>query len=190
MFLFSDAARGIPNLVARAYVEGVQLIKPCRTIDLVRLLMTCLVCGQNLEGDDSEPSISREWRDKVLNKLGGPIDEEYLRTPGVDLQDPVIKLSCSLECIDVLPEGGDFLKVKRTREEDPVKCSGCEEVDQSPDPLCCSVCTTVTYCSKECQSEFCIRLEISLFDLSITDMCLKEKDWKIRHQALCYKFIQ
>ncbi|KAJ7773650.1 hypothetical protein DFH07DRAFT_733332 [Mycena maculata] len=144
------AAKGIPTIVARAFVDGTSWKRPSGPGHHCALIIHMLFwCDPSL-GDDGKASVDADVRATLVPALESVLES----TRGSDIEQLQIvemeRLKGILGAIDAMP-GAHYLDSTRGYLEGQLDiCDGnmCDEDAE----LSCSKCKTTRYCGKECQS--------------------------------------
>ena len=182
-FLFSERAAGLPNLVAQAFNDGIEWLRPSGPGPLAALLRNLLQWCDTEMGDDKRASIDKARRDRLARKLGMIMANERFKNFELVHKVEVEMLHKLLNAIDAMEppageahadEGGTRIQpgylLRSTREylegkiPGQYECNVCMEEDAE---LRCAKCKAVKYCSKECQMQ----------------------DWKGGHRMQCYEAV-
>ncbi|KAL1753739.1 hypothetical protein FB107DRAFT_217092 [Schizophyllum commune] len=180
-FLLSERAAGLPNIVAQAFNDGIEWLRPSGPGPLAALLRNLLQWCDTEMGDDKRASIDKARRDRLARKLGMIMANERFKNFELVHKVEVEMLHKLLSAIDAMepPAGeaheegtpiqpGYLLRSTREYLEGKIpgqyECNVCMEEDAE---LRCAKCKAVKYCSKECQIQ----------------------DWKGGHRMRCYEAV-
>ncbi|KAL1692666.1 hypothetical protein GGG16DRAFT_111980 [Schizophyllum commune] len=194
-FLLSERASGLPNIVAQAFNDGVEWLRPSGPGPLAALLRNLLQWCDTEMGDDKRASIDKARRDRLARKLGMIMANERFKNFELVHKVEVEMLHKLLNAIDVMEtpageEEGDASEgedgapaagsegeapkpgylLRSTREYLKEKIPGqyeCNVCMEEDAELRCAKCKAVKYCSKECQMQ----------------------DWKGGHRMQCYEAV-
>ncbi|KAJ7485085.1 hypothetical protein B0H11DRAFT_2018083 [Mycena galericulata] len=146
----ASAVKGIPTIIARAFVKGTTWKPPAGPAEHCSLIIHTLFWCDPALGDDGKASVDADVRTALASALQSMI--EQARASG--LQRPQFvemqRLEGILGAIESMP-GAHYLDSTRGYLEDQLDmCQGnmCDEDAE----LSCSKCKTVRYCGQKCQS--------------------------------------
>ncbi|KAI4521357.1 hypothetical protein K525DRAFT_256693 [Schizophyllum commune Loenen D] len=166
------AAGGFPNLVASAFVDGIEWLPPSGPGHVCSIIMLMLQwCDTDL-GDDKHACIDKGVRDAIREKCRALMNDERWEEWDQYNQIEVQRLEGMLGPIEHMPtppdQPGYYLRSSKDYLANKIpgleECNVCMEDDV---PLQCSRCKSVRYCGKACQ----------------------KKDWKKGHKLRCYEMV-
>lgn len=165
-FLRSPSAAGLPNLVARHFVAGIECMRPSGPGHLCALFADLLVWCSTHMGDDRHASMDKALRDKVAAKVGGLCRRPDLRRLPEGERDDMDRLLSLMRSIDS-QQAGSYVKATRRelakRIPSQKRCGVCTQAAG----MTCSQCKAVRYCRTECQT----------------------KAWKSGHNLTCWRML-
>ncbi|TFK84248.1 hypothetical protein K466DRAFT_602169 [Polyporus arcularius HHB13444] len=171
-YIVSPEFAPLPTLVASAFVEGIQWLRPSGPGYVCSLIMHMLQWCDTSIGDDKRASIDKAvrlaLREKCRELMGSGGWGDLDRYQQVEIQ----RLEGMLGPVEHMPtppdQPGYYLQSSKDYLEGKIpglyECNVCMDDDA---PLQCSRCKSVKYCGKECQN----------------------KDWKKGHKLRCYEMV-
>ncbi|KAF8206077.1 hypothetical protein K438DRAFT_1931818 [Mycena galopus ATCC 62051] len=165
----AEAAKDIPTIIARAFVQGTTWKRPAGPGNHCTLIIHMLFWCDPALGDDGKASVDADIRARLAAALDSMLGPEHGAEDTPPHRQPHLvemeRLRGVLNTIENMPgPGAYFIDSTRHYLEGQVDmCGGnmCGEEAQ----LACSKCKTVRYCGPECQSWH----------------------WKNGHKAHCFK---
>ncbi|KZV82810.1 hypothetical protein EXIGLDRAFT_754727 [Exidia glandulosa HHB12029] len=170
-FLRSPHAAGLPNIIADAFVQGIDWLRPSGPGHISSLIITTLQwCDPEL-GDDKRASVDASIRQALITKMTAFISAADFGRLDELQRIETQRLLGTLQSIDNMqgpPEGPPGWFMNHTYNwliegiPGQEECAVCMEEDHTS---WCSRCKTVKYCGTACQT----------------------KDWKEGHKLRCFE---
>ncbi|KAG7098447.1 hypothetical protein E1B28_000397 [Marasmius oreades] len=146
----SELCIGLPTLIARHFVEGIEWKRPSGPGHICTLIIhTVHWCDPSL-GDDGKCSIDADIRARLCDKTKTLIDQLKGRLEQMQLIE-IERLNGLLGFLDSLP-GGQYVRSTRDYLEGQVDMCERWECGEDEAPLRCSKCRSARYCGKKCQN--------------------------------------
>jgi len=142
--------KGIPNLIAKAFAQGVAWKKPSGPGQICSLLIHCLFWADTSLGDDCKASIDADMRKDLAKKI-----DLIFQIQGFDRLDRLQRLEMErlkgiLHAIDAMPADHYLKSTHQSLERQLEVCAktDCGELAE----MTCSRCKTIRYCGRNHQS--------------------------------------
>ncbi|KAL1739108.1 hypothetical protein HDZ31DRAFT_49917 [Schizophyllum fasciatum] len=169
-FLCSERAAGLPNLLASAFIQSIEWLRPSGPGYICALIASCLQWCDTDMGDDKRASIDKALRQRLLAKLRIIMEQARYKTAidehnrlGIEVLHGLLSAVDEMEVPSDQP--GFFLKSTRDYLAGSIpgqrECNVCMEEGAE---LRCARCKSVKYCGKECQKQ----------------------DWRGEHRMRCF----
>lgn len=172
-FLRSPQVAGLPTLVAAAFVEGVDWLRPSGPGHICSLIMHMLQCCDPTLGDDAKASVDGATRQRLAEKVAAFVAQpDFARLERLQQSEcrRLLGMLHSLENLPGPPGGPPGWLMISSYEHLIGTIPGQEECDvcmAEEDTAWCSRCRTVKYCGTECQT----------------------KAWKSGHKLRCFDMV-
>lgn len=151
-FLQSPAAAGLPNLVAQAFCDGVDWLRPSGPGHICHTMTNMLFWCDISMGDDGKAAMDKAVREKLARKLAAFQASAGWSGLSEFQRAEIERLAGVLKCVEDLP-GASYLASTQEFEQGSIpgllECSAC---GKDEDLFVCSRCKSERYCSKECQA--------------------------------------
>lgn len=170
-FFGSPQAAGLPTLLARAFVQGIDWLRPSGPGPLCDLFFHMLIWGDPATGDDAQTCFDKRVRAGLAAKVASLEQSPSIARLDATQQAQIARLHKALSTLEHLTAQGvsarTWVEAQRGLQENDIPglqdCAAC--FDDDKELFLCSKCKTVKYCSQECQL----------------------KDWKAGHKIRCYE---
>ncbi|KAJ7140020.1 hypothetical protein C8R43DRAFT_1131761 [Mycena crocata] len=145
-----DACKGLPTIIARAFVKGTTWKRPSGPgYHCTLIIHTLFWCDPTL-GDDGKASVDAAVRVELAAALQSMIDDPRTADLGQHQAVEIRRLHGILRAVEAMPEAHYLDSTRRHLEDQLDVCEG-DLCDEEPG-LSCSKCKTARYCGKECQA--------------------------------------
>ena len=148
--LHPEQSKGLPTLVAAAFVRGIDWKRPSGPGYICTLLIHFLFWCDPSQGDDGKASIDASVRTELSEKLEKLMEHPDIRQLEELQRVEVERLLGVLKAVQGMP-GDYYLSSTRQHLEDQV-CSCANPSCGEEGDLTCSKCKSVRYCGKRCQT--------------------------------------
>jgi hypothetical protein len=151
-FLCSPQSNGLATLVADAFNQGIDWIRPSGPGHICSLIIHFLFWCDARQGDDRKACINASVRNGLADKLNRLVTMEndgFNRLPEQQRVD-VQRLQGTLVCIESMP-GDSFLRSTKDHLEGQLERCEKESCMRNAE-LTCGKCKSVRYCGKQCQT--------------------------------------
>jgi hypothetical protein len=154
--------KGIPTLIAAAFVHGVAWKRPSGPGQICSLLIHCLFWADTSLGDDGKASINAEVRKELATKLGLLIQNDGFERLDRLQRVEIERLNGILQAVESMPADTYLKSTQKYLAEQLVYCA--KKNCASDAEMTCSRCKTVRYCGRSHQAH----------------------DWKTGHKLRCF----